>query len=243
MVGQLIGYPKQVIIALAHMVEYLSKLNISRVFRKQTRYKQYTERNHMLLNANTLTNLCVGHISVLRFIDNCNFREIYHNETDYREEGSLIGVLNKTKTKFGSRKLRELLGRPLLDIGCVGIKGVLDVYSLNLGISINGSTPFRRYMITAKVELSVLYSNCYPISPTWKKGSAESNMEAYGLCFPLPSDIDSEQSVHLRSFATSLRPFTAPQISFRSTTVRRTLDVKHTSSTPLSLSYPSYGQS
>lgn len=116
MIGQLTGYPKLVVIALAHMVEYLSKFNISRVFRKQIRFKQFTERNHMLLNANTLTNLCVGHTSILPFVDLCYVREIYRNETDYREEGSLMGVLNKTKTKFGSRKLRELLGRPLLDI-------------------------------------------------------------------------------------------------------------------------------
>jgi len=57
LVGLLIEYPKQVIIALAHMVEHLAKFSISRVFRKQTRIRQFTERNHMLLNANTLTNL------------------------------------------------------------------------------------------------------------------------------------------------------------------------------------------
>ena len=57
LIGLLIDYPKQVIIALAHMVEHLSKFDISKVFRKQTRFKQFMERNHMLLNANTLTNL------------------------------------------------------------------------------------------------------------------------------------------------------------------------------------------
>ena len=62
-VGRLTGYPKQVIIALAHMVEHLSKFNISSIFRKQTRFKQFMERNHMLLNANTLTNLYVSHVS------------------------------------------------------------------------------------------------------------------------------------------------------------------------------------
>ena len=63
LVGLLIEYPKQVIIALAHMVEHLSKFSISRVFRKQTRIRQFMERNHMLLNANTLTNLYVVHSS------------------------------------------------------------------------------------------------------------------------------------------------------------------------------------
>lgn len=119
LVGLLTKYPKRVIIALAHMVEHLSKFNISRVFRKQTRFKQFMERNHMLLNANTLTNLYVTHSSLLYFFlvnHYQHYREIYHNETNYKVEGSLLGILNKTKTKFGLRKLRELLGRPLLDI-------------------------------------------------------------------------------------------------------------------------------
>ena len=118
-VGLLTGYPQQVIIALAHMVEHLSKFNVSRVFRKQTRFKQFLERNHMLLNANTLTNLCVTHAStfLLPWLTTTDtHREIYRNETDYKVEGSLLWILNKTKTKFGLRKLRELLGRPLLDI-------------------------------------------------------------------------------------------------------------------------------
>lgn len=57
LVGLLTEYPNQMIIALAHMVEHLSKFNISRIFRKQTRFKRFMERNHMLLNANTLANL------------------------------------------------------------------------------------------------------------------------------------------------------------------------------------------
>lgn len=119
LVGLLTEYPKRVIIALAHMVEHLSKFNISRVFRKQTSFKQFMERNHMLLNANTLTNLYVAHSPLLYVLLVNRYqrhREIYHNETNYKVEGSLLGILNKTKTKFGLRKLRELLGRPLLDI-------------------------------------------------------------------------------------------------------------------------------
>ena len=119
LVALLTEYPKQVIIALAHMVEHLSKFNISRVFRKQTRFKQFMEHNHMLLNANTLTNLWVTYSSFFSASLVNHYRrrrEIYYNETDYKVEGSLLGILNKTRTKFGLRKLRELLGRPLLDI-------------------------------------------------------------------------------------------------------------------------------
>ena len=52
----------------------------------------------MLLNGNTLTSL-----------------EIYHNQTDHTERGSLFWALDKTQTKFGQRQLRKWVGRPLID--------------------------------------------------------------------------------------------------------------------------------
>lgn len=67
LVGLLTEYPQQVVVALAHMIEHLSKFKISRLFRNQTRFKQFMERNHMLLNANTLTNLYVTHASTSPF--------------------------------------------------------------------------------------------------------------------------------------------------------------------------------
>ncbi|KAG8764683.1 Mismatch repair protein msh3 [Ceratobasidium sp. 428] len=55
-------------------------------------------RSHMLVSGNSLHNL-----------------EIFRNQTDFTESGSLIWVLDKTKTKFGSRLLRSWVGRPLVD--------------------------------------------------------------------------------------------------------------------------------
>lgn len=52
----------------------------------------------MLLAANTLSNL-----------------EVYRNETDYTARGSLMWVLDRTKTRFGARLLRSWVGRPLVD--------------------------------------------------------------------------------------------------------------------------------
>ncbi|CAG8641871.1 606_t:CDS:10 [Paraglomus brasilianum] len=57
-------------------------------------------RNQLLLNGNTISNL-----------------EIYNNQTDLREKGSLLWVLDHTRTPFGKRLLRKWIGRPLIDIG------------------------------------------------------------------------------------------------------------------------------
>ncbi|OTA35678.1 DNA mismatch repair protein msh3, partial [Hortaea werneckii EXF-2000] len=55
-------------------------------------------RSHMLLNGNTLTSL-----------------EVYRNQTDAGEQGSLFWTLDRTQTRFGQRLLRKWVGRPLLD--------------------------------------------------------------------------------------------------------------------------------
>jgi len=53
----------------------------------------------MLLSANTLGNL-----------------EIYRNQTDYSVKGSLLWLMDNTKTKMGKRMLRDWIGRPLVTI-------------------------------------------------------------------------------------------------------------------------------
>lgn len=53
----------------------------------------------MLLNGNTLVNL-----------------EIFRNNTDYTEKGSLFSILNHTQTPFGKRLLRKWIGRPLITL-------------------------------------------------------------------------------------------------------------------------------
>lgn len=50
-------FPKSVVIALAHVVRYLSKFEVADVLLETNFYSKFTERTHMLLNGNTLTNL------------------------------------------------------------------------------------------------------------------------------------------------------------------------------------------
>ncbi|KAH8117506.1 muts domain V-domain-containing protein [Phellopilus nigrolimitatus] len=94
--------PRKASIALAHSVNYLNSFGLADVLTQTQFFTKFTERQHMLLNANTLANL-----------------EIYRNQTDLTTKGSLMWVLNKTKTAFGARLLRSWIGRPLVDVSAL----------------------------------------------------------------------------------------------------------------------------
>lgn len=98
LMAEVAGFPKRVVIALAHAIKHLSAFSIADAFLETRFFTKFTTTAHMLLAANTLTNL-----------------EIYRNETDHTTQGSLLWILDKTKTKFGARLLRNWIGRPLVD--------------------------------------------------------------------------------------------------------------------------------
>ena len=52
------NFPKQVVVALAHAVKYLSAFDVADALVATQFFTKFTERTHMLLNGNTLTNLC-----------------------------------------------------------------------------------------------------------------------------------------------------------------------------------------
>lgn len=91
-------FPHRVVIALAHSIKYLSAFNIADALFETQFFSRFSSKAHMLLAANTMTNL-----------------EIYRNETDGTVRGSLLWILDKTKTKFGARLLQSWVGRPLTD--------------------------------------------------------------------------------------------------------------------------------
>ncbi|KAH9857640.1 muts domain V-domain-containing protein [Lenzites betulinus] len=91
-------FSKLVVTALAQSLNYLSSFNVADALRETQFFSRFTERTHMLLNANTLTNL-----------------EIYRNDTDNTTKGSLMWILDRTSTKFGARLLRSWVGKPLVD--------------------------------------------------------------------------------------------------------------------------------
>src|SRR5437588_12168784 len=87
-----------VTICLSAMITHLEAYGLEHVFDLTKYFKSFSARAHMLLNGNALTSL-----------------EIYQNQTDFTERGSLFWTLDHTKTRFGRRLLRKWVGRPLLD--------------------------------------------------------------------------------------------------------------------------------
>lgn len=85
-------------VCLSAMITHLTDYGLEHVFDLTKYFQSFSARSHMLLNGNTLTSL-----------------EIYRNQTDYSERGSLFWTLDRTQTRFGQRLLRKWVGRPLLD--------------------------------------------------------------------------------------------------------------------------------
>ncbi|KAF2671495.1 hypothetical protein BT63DRAFT_423698 [Microthyrium microscopicum] len=89
---------EQVTMCLSAMIKHLTEYGLQHVFDLTVNFQNFSTRNHMMLNGNTLNSL-----------------EIYHNQTDHGAKGSLFWQLDRTKTRFGKRLLRKWIGRPLLD--------------------------------------------------------------------------------------------------------------------------------
>jgi DNA mismatch repair protein MSH3 len=89
---------EHVTICLSAMITHLTEYGLEHVFDLTKNFQPFSARSYMVLNGNTLTSL-----------------EIYQNQTDYSEKGSLFWTMNRTKTRFGRRLLRKWVGRPLID--------------------------------------------------------------------------------------------------------------------------------
>ncbi|KAI9772313.1 MAG: Mismatch repair protein msh3 [Geoglossum simile] len=89
---------EHVTICLSAMIVHLTEYGLEHVFDLTKYFQSFSARSHMLLNGNTLTSL-----------------ELYLNQTDYSENGSLFWTLDRTRTRFGQRLLRRWVGRPLLE--------------------------------------------------------------------------------------------------------------------------------
>ncbi|KAI9751569.1 MAG: Mismatch repair protein msh3 [Chaenotheca gracillima] len=87
-----------VTICLSAMITHMTEYGLEHVFDLTKYFQSFSARSHMLLNGTTLTSL-----------------EIYRNQTDQTEKGSLFWTMDRTSTKSGQRLLRKWVGRPLLD--------------------------------------------------------------------------------------------------------------------------------
>ena len=142
----------------------------------------------MLLAANTLANL-----------------EIYCNETDKSTHGSLMWILDRTKTKFGARLLRDWVGRPLIDKRynrCMDVRKHLLIFL---------TVFFRTVLMPSKSSKGVPRRNWLLFVRFWGDSlilrgvCAESNMVRFVLLCPNSTMLTVvHHSVHLKSWLFSL---------------------------------------
>ncbi|XP_022048016.1 DNA mismatch repair protein Msh3 [Acanthochromis polyacanthus] len=88
-----------VICCLGPLIQYLQEFNLERVLRSESSFRRLScESEGLILSAATLRNL-----------------EILNNQTDGGVKGSLLWVLDHTRTPFGKRLMRKWVSQPLTD--------------------------------------------------------------------------------------------------------------------------------
>ncbi|KAI0021560.1 muts domain V-domain-containing protein [Xylariomycetidae sp. FL0641] len=98
LLDKVLKLPEAVTICLSSMINHLKEYGLEHIFDLTKYFQSFSARQHMLINGTTLESL-----------------EVYRNQTDHTEKGSLLWALDKTLTRFGQRLLRKWIGRPLLD--------------------------------------------------------------------------------------------------------------------------------
>ncbi|RMC08071.1 hypothetical protein DUI87_15102 [Hirundo rustica rustica] len=94
----ILSLDKPVICALAAVIAYLKEFNLEKMLYNPSNFKQLSsETEYMTINGTTMKNL-----------------EILQNQTDMKIKGSLLWVLDHTKTSFGRRRLKKWVTQPLL---------------------------------------------------------------------------------------------------------------------------------
>ncbi|XP_072243723.1 DNA mismatch repair protein Msh3 isoform X2 [Leuresthes tenuis] len=94
------SFESPVICCLGPLIQYLQDFNLERVLRSESSFRRLScESEGMTLSASTLRNL-----------------EILKNQTDGHVKGSLLWVLDHTRTAFGRRLMRKWVSQPLTDL-------------------------------------------------------------------------------------------------------------------------------
>ncbi|KAF9975236.1 Mismatch repair protein msh3 [Actinomortierella ambigua] len=93
-----LNLPQNVIVALWAMIDHLVAFGLTHVLVQTKYFQPFHTLSHMMLTGNTLNNL-----------------EIFRNQTDGTVKGSLLEILDQTKTGFGRRLLKKWVGKPLVD--------------------------------------------------------------------------------------------------------------------------------
>uniref|UniRef100_A0A672J4Y0 DNA mismatch repair protein MSH3 n=1 Tax=Salarias fasciatus TaxID=181472 RepID=A0A672J4Y0_SALFA len=93
------SFESPVICCLGPLIHYLQEFNLERVLQSESSFRRLSsELGGLVLSAATLRNL-----------------EILNNQTDGSVKGSLLWVLDHTRTPFGRRLMRKWVSQPLTD--------------------------------------------------------------------------------------------------------------------------------
>ncbi|KAG8598457.1 hypothetical protein GDO81_002618 [Engystomops pustulosus] len=96
---QILKLDKMVICSLAALIMYLKEFCLEKILQNPSHFMPMSSAVECFnMNGTTLRNL-----------------EILQNQTDQKTKGSLIWVLDHTKTPFGKRKLRQWVTQPFVD--------------------------------------------------------------------------------------------------------------------------------
>ncbi|XP_041792775.1 DNA mismatch repair protein Msh3 isoform X2 [Chelmon rostratus] len=110
-----------VICCLGPLIHYLQEFSLERVLRSESSFRRLSCASEgMILSAATLRNL-----------------EILNNQTDGGVKGSLLWVLDHTRTPFGRRLMRKWVSQPLTDPQSISerqdaVQEILESHSLTL---------------------------------------------------------------------------------------------------------------
>ncbi|XP_063819985.1 DNA mismatch repair protein Msh3 isoform X2 [Pseudophryne corroboree] len=111
---------KIVICSLAALITYLKEFSLDRILHSPSNFMPMSNSvEYMKMNGTTLRNL-----------------EILQNQTDQKTRGSLIWVLDHTKTSFGRRKLRQWVTQPVINASEINARldAVSEVLTSDSGV-------------------------------------------------------------------------------------------------------------
>lgn len=95
----LLSFPQPLQVVYLELVTYLEEFQMSSIFGIRDNFKAFHEiEKSMILDSNVMKSL-----------------EIFSNSSDGSERGSLIWLLNHTRTKFGYRMLKRWISQPLTE--------------------------------------------------------------------------------------------------------------------------------
>lgn len=151
--------PEGVQICLAALLRYLQDFGLSQVLRITSSFSPFVSKTSMVLDANALRNL-----------------EVF--ETSAGKQGSLVNIMDRTCTGFGSRMMRNWISKPLVDVEALRLRtdAVEHLLRLNNTPTLNGLKELLRSL--PDLERSITRIRYNRIQPA----ELLLTLEAFGRC-------------------------------------------------------------